>query len=170
VVYRQVMVFALPDGLPPGRIEPRGSAGVWVSDDLPQDIERLWGLLLEQQETTGLFPLLCWPGSPARSQDLAEMDAIRLEPVLAADFAEYRRQRLPSWSDPTPEEVPEGVEPWPHDPGPPFESWPGLAPSMPASAECPSPAQAAAGTVARLVETGWYELKECRIAPVPARR
>ncbi|MEV7682660.1 DUF4253 domain-containing protein [Streptomyces sp. NPDC088341] len=163
------MVFTLPDGLPPGRFEPHGSAGVWVSDDLPDDIERLWGLLLEQQQTTGLRPLLCRPGSPARSH-LAQADAIRLESVLAADFDEYRRQRLPFWSSPTPAEVPEGVEPWPHDPGPPFENWPGLAPPTAVTADSPSLAQAAARTVASLVETEWHELKDCRLALVPARR
>jgi hypothetical protein len=170
MAYRHVMNFALPDGLPPGRIEPRGSTRAWISNDLPQDIERLWGLLLGQQATSGLFPLLCWPDSPTRDQDLAEVDAISLESVLPADFAEYRRQRLPYWSDPTPAEVPEGVEPWPHDPGPPFESWPGLAPTMPATADSSSPAQVAAHTVAHLVETGWHELEQCRLALLPARR
>src|SRR5882757_3925284 len=170
------MTFALPDGLPPGRPEPHGSAGVWISDELPEDIERLWGHLLEQQEATGLFPLLCSADLPARSQ-LAEADAMRLEPVLAADFAEYRRQRLPSWSNPMSEEVfrelfreaPEEVEPWPHDPGPPFENWPGLAPPTAVAADSPSPAQAAARTVARLVE-GCHGPQAYRLALVPAQR
>lgn len=143
---------------------------MWISDDLPQDIERLWNLLLDQRETTGLFPLLCRPGSPTRSQDLAEVDAICLESVLAADFAEYRRQRMPYWSAPAAVDVPEGVQPWPHDPGPSFESWPGLAPPMPVTNGSASPARAAAHTVARLVETGWHELGECRLALLPARR
>lgn len=159
----------MPDGLPPGRFEPRGSAGVWASDDLPEDIERLWGLVLEQQETTGLFPLLCWPGSPARS-GLAQAETIHLEPALIADFAEYRRRRLPFWSDPTPQEVPEGIEPWPHDPGPPFEEWPGLAPQTAMTADSPSPAKAAASSAARLVESQWAELKDCRLTLIPARR
>lgn len=168
-VYRRAVTFTLPDGLPSGRSEPPGSAGIWVSNELPEDIERLWVLLLEQQEATGLFPLLCWPGSPARSH-LAEADAIRLESVLAAGFVDYRQRRLPFWSNPTPEEVPEGVEPWPHDPGPPFESWPGLAPPVAVDADSPSPAQAAGRTVAHLVGTGWHEFKDCRLALVPAQR
>lgn len=98
-VYRRAVTFTLPDGLPPGRSEPPGSAGIWISNELPEDIERLCDLHLEQQEVTRLFPLLCWPGSPARSQ-LAEADAIRLEPLLAARFVEYRQRRLPFWSNP----------------------------------------------------------------------
>ncbi|SEG87606.1 protein of unknown function [Actinacidiphila yanglinensis] len=95
---------------------------------------------------------------------------MRLEPVLAAGFAEYRRQRLPFWSAPAPEEGPEGVEPWPHDPGPPFENWPGLAPPVAVATDTPSPARAAARTVAHLVNAGGHELKDCRLALVPARR
>ncbi|WP_225848210.1 DUF4253 domain-containing protein [Streptomyces sp. HPF1205] len=165
------MTFTLPDGLPPGRSELPGSAGIWISDDLPEDIEGLWSLLLDQQEVTGLFPLLCWPGTPARSY-LAEADAIRLEPVLAAAFAEYRRRRLPLWSGAVPaaEDVPEGVEAWPRDPGPPFEDWPGLAPPVAVAADSLTPAQAAGRTVGRLVATGWHEFKDCRLALVPARR
>lgn len=92
VAYRHVMVFALPDGLPPGRIGPPGSARVWISNDLPQGIERLWGLLLGQQATSGLFPLLCWPGSPTRYQDLAEVDAILRDHLLATleDLVSWR--------------------------------------------------------------------------------
>jgi hypothetical protein len=168
-VYRRTVTIVLPDGLPPGHFEPPGSAGIWVSNELPEDIERLWGLVLERQESTGLLPLLCWPGSPARSR-LAEVDAIRLEPLLAAGFAEYRRQRLPFWSNPTLEEAPEGIEPWPHDPGPPFENWPGLAPPVVVSAGSPSPAQVAGRTVARLVDAERHEFEDCRLALVPARR
>ncbi|MFK0026632.1 hypothetical protein [Streptomyces sp. NPDC090798] len=35
------------------------------------------------------------------------VDAVRPEEVLATDFAEYRRGRLPFWTDPTPVPVPE---------------------------------------------------------------
>ncbi|MFJ1611060.1 hypothetical protein ACIOHS_48480 [Streptomyces sp. NPDC088253] len=35
------------------------------------------------------------------------VDAVRLEEVLAADFADDRRRRLPFWTDPTPVPVPE---------------------------------------------------------------
>ncbi|GLW69641.1 hypothetical protein Kpho02_19400 [Kitasatospora phosalacinea] len=168
--YRPAMAFPLPDGLPPGHLESWGTVDVWLSNELPQDIEHLWRLLLDQSHATGLFPLLCWPDSQGQPHDLAGVDAIRLESKLAADFLEYRRQRLPFWSQPMPMEMPEDVEPWPHDPGPPFVSWPGLAPSSPVTADSSIPTQTAARTVAGLVDTHWYGLNECRLALVPAQR
>ncbi|MFF3334745.1 DUF4253 domain-containing protein [Streptomyces sp. NPDC002888] len=95
---------------------------------------------------------------------------MRLETVLAADFAEYRRRRLPAWSDPTPVEMPEGLEPWPHDPGPPFESRPGLAAAVRADDGSATPTESAAHTVARLMGEGPYGLEDCVLALVPARR
>lgn len=105
-----------------------------------------------------------------RPPGLDHVDAVRLEEVLAADYAEYRRTRLPFWMDPTPVPVPEGIEPWPHDPGPPFEQWPGLAPQVPAASAGARPEDAAASLVSQLVETGQFGLDECRLVLVPARR
>ncbi|MDQ1012424.1 hypothetical protein QFZ82_006909 [Streptomyces sp. V4I23] len=96
--------------------------------------------------------------------------AVRLEGVLAADFAEYRRGKLPFWTDPTPAPVPEGVEPWPHDPGPPFEQWPGLAPELPLTSEGSAPEEAASSLLAGLIETGRFGLDACRLVLVPAHR
>ncbi|WP_037806941.1 hypothetical protein [Streptomyces sp. NRRL S-1448] len=90
-----------------------------------------------------------------RPLSLDHVEAVRLEEVLATDFAEYRRRRLPFWTDyPTPAPVPEGIEPWPHDPGPPFEQWPGLTPQMPLTSEGPTPQETAANLLAGLIETG----------------
>ncbi|MGW6056025.1 DUF4253 domain-containing protein [Streptomyces sp. NPDC055189] len=164
------MSFALPDGLPPGRFLPSGPARVWVSDAFPHDIERLWRRLLSEQTAWGLVPLLCWPDAMGSPVCPADIDAVRLEDVLATDFAEYRRQRLPLWMDPTPAPVPEGVEPWPHDPGPPFEQWPGLAPQVPTAPADPRSEEAAASLLARLIETDPFGLDECRLVLVPARR
>ncbi|WP_030557041.1 DUF4253 domain-containing protein [Streptomyces exfoliatus] len=164
------MSFALPDGLPPGRFLSSGPARVWVSDEFPQDVEHLWPRLLSEQQAGGLVPLLCWPDAMERPLGLDRVDAVRLEEVLATDFAEYRRRRLPFWMDPTPAPVPEGIEPWPHDPGPPFEQWPGLAPQMPATSADPTPEEATASLLAWLIETGQFGLDECRLVLVPARR
>ncbi|MET7718584.1 DUF4253 domain-containing protein [Streptomyces sp. NPDC005407] len=101
---------------------------------------------------------------------LEQVDAVLLEEALAPDFAEYRRRRLPYWTDPTPVPVPEGVEPWPHDPGPPFEQWPGLAPGMPATSASPAPEEAASKAVAELFDTGQFGLDECRLVLVPTHR
>ncbi|MFB7225724.1 DUF4253 domain-containing protein [Streptomyces sp. NPDC056227] len=101
---------------------------------------------------------------------LDHADAVRLDEVLAAGFAEYRRSRLPFWTDPTPAPVPEGIEPWPHDPGPPFEQWPGLASEMPLASEGPTPEEAASNLLAGLIETGQFGLDECRLVLVPAHR
>ncbi|MFE7395099.1 DUF4253 domain-containing protein [Streptomyces sp. NPDC057582] len=164
------MSFALPDGLPPGRFLSCGPARVWVSDEFPQDVERLWPRLLSERREHGLVPLLCWPDAMGRPLTLDHVDAVCLEEVMAADFAEYRRRRLPFWMDPTPAPVPEGIEPWPHDPGPPFEQWPGLTPEMPIASSGPTPEEAASSLLAGLIETGQFGLDECRLVLVPARR
>ncbi|MEU2624726.1 DUF4253 domain-containing protein [Streptomyces sp. NPDC007157] len=108
-----------------------------------------------------------------RPLSLDDVDTVRLEKVLATDFAEYRRSRLPFWTDPTPVPVPEeieGIAPWPHDPGPPFEQWPGLAPHMPATTAGPTAEEAAASLLTRLMKTGPFGLHECRLVLVPAQR
>ncbi|MEV8538829.1 hypothetical protein [Streptomyces sp. NPDC051572] len=81
-----------------------------MSDDLVE----LWPRLLESAEATGLYPFVCWRDDPYQPADLSEVDAIRLDGVLAADFAEYRRRRLPYWSNPAaadvlPDSVPDDV-------------------------------------------------------------
>ncbi|MFE3030289.1 DUF4253 domain-containing protein [Streptomyces canus] len=167
------MVFSLPVGLPSGRFEVRGPAELWICDELPDNMEKLWADLLRQAPVTGLQPHLCRPNDPARPADPAAADAVRLDEVLAADFAEYRRRRLPYWSAPSPAEPPDGlpedVEPWPHDPGPPFSGWPGLAPAGPDTGTGPGPEEAAARTVAELLCSEPFA-DSLRLALVPARR
>lgn len=163
-------MFILPDGLPPGRFLSRDPVPVWISDEFPQDIEGLWPRLLSEQRARGLVPLLCWPAAMGRPLSPDHADAVRLEEVLAADFIEYRRRRLPFWTDPTPAPVPEGVEPWPHDPGPPFEQWPGLTPAMPVTSAGPTPEEAASSLLAGLIETCEFGLDECCLVLVPAHR
>ncbi|WP_445279307.1 DUF4253 domain-containing protein [Streptomyces sp. DSM 118148] len=161
------MVFALPEGLPPGRFVSSGPVCVWVADELPSNVEGVWRPLLHGQDDTGLVPLLSGPFLD-RPTDLAEISAVRLENVLASDFAEYRRRRLPCWTDPKP--VPEGIAPWPHDPGPPFETWPGLTPATSVTNADPSPADAAARTIGHLIATNPYQLAGCSLVLVPAQR
>ncbi|MEU4093643.1 DUF4253 domain-containing protein [Streptomyces sp. NPDC026673] len=171
------MSIALPDGLPPGRFPSRGPVPVWVSDAFPQDIERLWPRLLDSRRTHGVVPLLCWESAMGKPLGLDQVDAVRLEEVPAADFAEYRRRRLPSWTDPTPAPVPEDIEPWPeeiepwpHDPGPPFGQWPGLAPEMPVAPSDPTPEEAASHLLTVLTDSDPFDLDDCRLVLVPARR
>ncbi|MDI1459094.1 DUF4253 domain-containing protein [Streptomyces sp. ATE26] len=163
------MVFALPEGLPQGRFVSSGSVCVWIADEPPSDVDGVWRRLLHGQEDTGLVPLL---GGPflGRPTDLAEISAVRLENVLASDFAEYRRHRLSWWTNPQPVPVPEGIAPWPHDPGPPFETWPGLAPATPVTDADPSAADAAARTIGHLMAANPYGLNGCRLVLVPAQR
>ncbi|ULR47958.1 DUF4253 domain-containing protein [Streptomyces deccanensis] len=167
------MSFALPSGLPPGRFLSRGPVRpvpVWVSDEFPQDAERLWPRLLSEHSAHGLVPLLCRPDAMGRPLSLDHVDTVRLAEVLAADFAEYRGRRLPFWTDPTPAPVPEGIEPWPHDPGPPFEQWPGLTPGSPVAAAGPTPDEAASSLLAGLMKSGQFGVDECRLVLVPADR
>ena len=166
------MVFHLPAGLTSGRFERRGSSEIWICDELPDKLEELWADLLQQAPVTGLQPHLCWPGDHGRPEAPAAADAVRLEEVLAADFAAYREERLPWWTAPPslelPEGTPEGVAPWPHDPGPPFDSWPGLAPAGPESSTGPGPEEAAARTAVDL-RAGPYA-PGLDLVLVPARR
>ncbi|MGX9886938.1 DUF4253 domain-containing protein [Streptomyces sp. NPDC002276] len=171
------MVFPLPDelSLSSGRFEPRGEVEVWFADELPDGIAELWPRLLERAEVSGLYPFICWREAPHRPEDVSEVDAIRLDAVLAADFAEYRRRRLPYWSNPPAADVlpddddPDDIAPWPHDPGPPFESWPGLAPAEPVTGAGLSPAATAGWAVEQLLRTEPF-VGTCQLALVPARR
>ncbi|WLQ37968.1 DUF4253 domain-containing protein [Streptomyces castrisilvae] len=126
--------------------------------------------MLSEQKARGPVPFLCWPDALGRPLGPDRVDAVRPEEVAATDFAEYRRRRLPLWMDPAPAPVPEGVEVQPHDPWPPFEQWPGLAPRIPAASADPKPEEAAASPLARLIQTGQFGLDECRLVLVPARR
>ncbi|WP_019056539.1 DUF4253 domain-containing protein [Streptomyces prunicolor] len=172
------MVFPLPDELSPlsGRFEARGEVEVWFSDELPEDLVELWPRLLESAEVTGLYPFICWRDDPYQVQDLSEVDAIRLDDVLAADFVEYRRRRLPYWSNPAAggdvlpdDDDPEDMEPWPHDPGPPFETWPGLAAGDPGTGAGVSAAEAGRWAVEELLGDEPF-VHTCQLALVPARR
>ena len=174
------MAFPLPaePPLPSGRFEPRGDVEVWFSDELPDDLVELWPRLLESADVTGLYPFICWRDDPYQPTDLSEVDAVRLDAVLAADFAEYRRRRLPYWSNPAaadvlpdsvPDDVREYIEPWPHDPGPPFESWPGLAAGGSDTSAGVSAAQAAQRAVEELLGDEPF-VHTCQLALVPARR
>ncbi|MGW0836602.1 DUF4253 domain-containing protein [Streptomyces prunicolor] len=174
------MVFPLPDELSPlsGRFESRGEVEVWFSDELPEDLVELWPRLLESAEVTGLYPFICWRDDPYQVQDLSEVDAIRLDDVLAADFVEYRRRRLPNWSNPAAggdvlpdpdDDDPEDFGSWPHDPGPPFESWPGLAVGGVGTGAGVSAAEVGGWAVEELLGDEPF-VHTCQLALVPARR
>lgn len=85
--------FRCPTGCPRGGSSNGVRRRVWICDELPDDVEKVWAELLRRAPVTGLQPHLCWPDDPARPADPAAADAVRLEEVLAADFAEYRRRR-----------------------------------------------------------------------------
>jgi hypothetical protein len=161
------MTVPLPDGLPPGRF---ATENVWLSDEFPQELARLWPHLLQQHRTTGLLPVLSWPDRPGRPLDVTGADALRLDEVLAAHFAEYRRRGLSFWTGPTPMELPEDVERGPHDSGPSFQSWPGLAPAVPTGEDDTTRADAALRSIAGLAATHRSDLDACRLALVRAER
>ncbi|SEB65633.1 protein of unknown function [Streptomyces sp. 2131.1] len=167
-------MFTLPDALPPGRFLTLGLSPVWVSDGFPRDVEALWPRLLNEHRSHGLVPLLCRPDEMGRPVAPHDVEPLPLDEVLAADFVAYRRHRLPFWADPTPAPVPEGidVEPWPHDPGPPFEQWPGLAAEVPVTSTSTTPEEAASRTLTGLVRAGrgLIDLRGCRLVLVPAPR
>jgi hypothetical protein len=163
------MIPSLPDGLPPGQFE---TAGVWLSDEPLGGPVGLWRHCQAWQEATGWRPLLCWAdASSGRPRDLAEVDAVSLETTLAVDFAAYRASWLAAEAEPAPPlYVPEGIEPWPDDPGPPFERWPGLAAGIVPDAGSFDPDGVAAWAVGRLFAEQPHLLADCQLALVRARR
>lgn len=168
------MVFILPDALPPGRFLSRGPVQVWVSEKFPDDIVPLWTGSLDEFTSAGLVPLLYPVDRLAEPLDLERLDTAGLEDELAADFVAYRRARLPFWTNPTPVPFPaefaDELEPWPHDPGPPFEQWPGPAPATPVTPADPTPGEAAARTLSWLMAEYRGGIRDCRLVLVPAAR
>ncbi|MFE2639911.1 DUF4253 domain-containing protein [Streptomyces scopuliridis] len=114
----------LPDTLPPGRFvlrdgtersaEEGGDSVMWLSDEPVDGIVHWWGAVQERQQETGLRPVFVgWPDSGPAPCESADVDAIDGEEWLATSWEQYRRsRRRPQY-----------------DPGPPYESWPGLAPA-----------------------------------------
>ncbi|MFI7678940.1 DUF4253 domain-containing protein [Actinophytocola sp. NPDC049390] len=154
------MSETLPEGVPSGHHFLRGRTRLWCSDVLPENLPELWATLREQRETTGVTPFLTWPEDVYGPRDPAEVDTVDLGVVLPERFAHYRRDLLRHQAAPEPE--------WPYNPGPPFESWPGLAPPTPLDPDYPDPVDAAARTVAAIVRSDPHGLPDCRLVLVPA--
>lgn len=155
------------DGLPSGHHIARGTTRVWCSDELPENVAELWPTLRAQRDVTGLTPFLTWPDDTYQPLSPADVDTVDLGAVLPARFTDYRRELLRLHALPA-VDVPEEVEPWPYNPSPPFESWPGLAPSTSRAPDYPSPVDAAARTVDGIVRSGPHGLSDCRLTLVPA--
>jgi hypothetical protein len=136
-------VDELPDGLPPGqlvtpnpRCSPQWTGGpvYWVSQQHLPDAPRQWARLQAIQDRTGLRPLLLGgPDDQLQPRDAGEIDALDAETTLLREWHALARLRQQGLFDPAYHQmvvagIPEDVEPHPYDPGPPFATWPGLAP------------------------------------------
>ncbi|MEV6005364.1 DUF4253 domain-containing protein [Streptomyces sp. NPDC051976] len=143
----------LPDGLPPGRLVPGSSPGLWLSDEPVVAPGRLWARYQAQQRQTGWLPLLmAWPCATGEGHDVAEIDAVDAESSLRDSWASYQETRSLRPPHPAIDEI------WPNevapllaaDPGPPFTRWPGLAaPSPPHPG--PSPDAVARAAVGQML-------------------
>lgn len=132
----------LPAGLPPGRLvtpDPRfspewsGGPVCWASQQPLPDAPQQWARRQAIQDHTGLRPILFWPGDAREPCHLEEIDALDAETILLREWHDLERLRQQGLYDPAYHQwvvagIPEGVEVPPYDPGPPFASWPGLAP------------------------------------------
>jgi hypothetical protein len=132
----------LPEGLPPGRLvtpnpefNPTWTGGpvCWASQQPLPDAPQQWARMQAIQHRTGLQPVLFGNGDLLEPCPPGEVDALDAEAILLREWHELeerRRQGLfdPEYHDLLVAQTPEGVEPPPYDPGPPFASWPGLAP------------------------------------------
>jgi hypothetical protein len=83
------------------------------------------------QEETGLRPVLySWPCDPEYAVPPAVVSEFALEEELETVWHAYRARQLERLAAPEDPGIwPDDVEPWEHDPGPPFDHWPGLAPA-----------------------------------------
>jgi Domain of unknown function (DUF4253) len=131
----------LPAGLPPGRLvapSPEynptwtGKPTYWASDQPLPDAPEHWARLHAIHDHTGLWPLLMeYPDDALQPRDPTEVDAFDAETLLVRAWRDFvRLQEEVIANPPSMLEVPAGVV-IPEDPGPPFASWPGLAPPAP---------------------------------------
>jgi hypothetical protein len=169
----------LPSGLPPGRFitpdrswrpdEWTGGRVMWLSDEPAEDAAHWWCVLQEQQEKTGLRPVIMgWPDTCLGPRALTDVDAIDVERWLADSWARFREEQVEYLEVDDSERhagVPEGIEPPDFDPGPPYDTWPGLAPAAP---DIPDPELAARYMVTKI----YPDLSQGQdyIGLVPARR
>jgi Domain of unknown function (DUF4253) len=134
----------LPAGLPPGRLMvpnlrfgPRWTGGpvYWVSQPLP-DAPQQWARLQAIQNRTGLRPLLLGGADDQLEPcDAGAIDALDAETILLREWRALARLRQQGLYDAAYHRevmagIPEDVDivPFPYDPGPPFVTWPSLAP------------------------------------------
>jgi hypothetical protein len=167
----------LPAGLPPGQLvtpnlgfgrQWTGGPVYWVSQQPLADAPQQWARLQALQDRTGLRPLLLG-GSDDQLEpcDRSEIDALDAETILVREwnnFVTLREQAAgdTAWKD----EVPESV--WiPDDPGPPFATWPGLAPPGTRGRD---PEAVAREVVARRLLPRMYSFDQVHLGLVPATR
>lgn len=108
---------------------PSRSPSLWISD-APVTEPVTWWLRCQQQvDSTNLRPVLySWPNDPDRRVVPPAISESRLEAELEASWHSYLAMRLRWQTEASDDyELPEDVEPFEHDPGPPYEQWPGLA-------------------------------------------
>jgi hypothetical protein len=124
------LLDGLPGGLPPGRLVPGSSPGLWLSDEPVVAPGRLWARYQAQQKETGWLPvLMAWPCANGLGHRRAEIDAVDPEATLREAWSLYQEARSLRAPHPAIDEV------WPDyaaellaaDPGPPFTRFPGLA-------------------------------------------
>ncbi|MQY13345.1 hypothetical protein SRB5_34910 [Streptomyces sp. RB5] len=161
----------LPGDLPEGRLlgpseqmQRFGASPVpvmWISSRSLPDAGLWWQRLHAMRRDTGLHPVLLLYADDS----LQPREPMAIDPVqyLREEWQRDRNQRAEWASGGEEVPVPDGVEPWPDDPGPPFDEWPGPAPAS-ASGEDPD---RIAGEVAEALAEG--ELARY-VALVPAER
>lgn len=166
----------LPDGLPPGRLVPGSSPGLWMSDEPVVAPGRLWARYQAQAHETGWLPLLmAWPCANGLGHDPAEIAEVDVEASLHESWSSYQQARSLRPGHPAIEEIwPEDVAPLLADPGPSFTAWPGLAaPADPHPGPSPDAvARAAVGQMLHYFTTRFIAhvalVRADRTADVPA--
>ncbi|GAA4609995.1 hypothetical protein GCM10023195_40700 [Actinoallomurus liliacearum] len=136
----------------------------WCSDEPLKDAADRWRQLEAQRTETGLFPVLLafyedvWHPGEGPLDD----SAFDVTDYFREEWERYLRQKA-EWDAAPPVEVPEDVVPWPDDPGPPFDVWPGLAVGSTPTCDV---GEHAAAMVAELAQDG----QPLHLALVPVER
>lgn len=162
--------FLLPPGLPVGQYIPSCSPLFWISDAPVKEPVTWWSRCQKQVDSTNLRPVLCpWPSHPRQPKVPPAISEVQLEAELEASWRSYRAMQLRRQTRVPDAYVPDDVEPFEDDPGPPYDQWPGLAPETRGPSAL-TPEEAARLALEELMADPYGHGQGSHLALVPAGR
>lgn len=115
--------------LPAGRLFNSGSSVVWLSEERLPDASDLWLRLSKAQDGAGMFPFLASGHEDIRlTPPTARAERVDVDVLFATYWDAYLRFLQRSGLDkPHRDDLSGDAVPPLEDPGPPYETWPGIA-------------------------------------------